>query len=159
MIKFTVSDSGKISSTRSMLSLGASSDELKWKQAEKVCVCKLICNQRLLPLTVPRLHRYEWNSNWVRNVQWANGSAMLPGWPALFSLPERVGCFPPLTSVYLKSVHVCVCSRDISMFDTGSDLRLCCVYKWLLCLPVFVIFFLSLSIALSNMADLSKSNT
>lgn len=48
---------------------------------------------------------------------------MLPGWPALFSLPERVGCFPPLTSVYLESVHVCVCNRDISMFDTGSDLR------------------------------------
>lgn len=25
-----------------MLSLSVSSDELKWKQAEKVCVCKLV---------------------------------------------------------------------------------------------------------------------
>lgn len=55
------------------------------------------------PPTVTRLHRYEWNSNWPRNVQRANGSAMQPDWPALCLVCQGEGLF----GLHLEGLCVC----------------------------------------------------
>lgn len=55
------------------------------------------------PPTVTRLHRYEWNSNWPRNVQWANGSALRPDWPAQCLVCQGEGLF----GLHLQGLCVC----------------------------------------------------
>lgn len=99
-----------------------------WKKVVKVCMgvlrsggyslFHLECKQWLLPLTVPRPHRYERNSNWVRNVWWANGRAMLWLASAVFSLREG------LFGLHLKG---CVCGgdadKDQGESDSGSHFR------------------------------------
>lgn len=85
--------------------------------------------RRLLPPTVTRLHRYEWNSNWVKNVQWANGSAMLAGWPALCLVCQGEGLF----GLHQEGLCVSVTGgprQRTGRSDTSSGFRDCVEYAW-----------------------------
>lgn len=62
----------------------------------------------VIALTVPRPHRYDRNSNWVRNAPWANGSTMLLGWPALCLVCQCEGLF----GLY---------QRDLCVWGGGTD--------------------------------------
>ena len=92
---------------------------------------------------VSRPHRYEWNSNWVRNVWWANGSAMLPGWPVLCLVCQGEGLF----GLHRKSLCLWLRQQTRQVWHWFTFERLVCVCidvlsstkRWLLCLSVSAI--------------------
>lgn len=85
----------------------------------------------IAPPTVTRLHRYEWNSNWPRNVQWANGSAMRPDRPAQCLVCQGEG----LCGLHLEGLCVCdggeTKSRQVRREFKFQRLRwICCSDKF-----------------------------